>query len=252
MRGVPVACDVEPGADPRVVEGVDIVDEFFEGLEAAGLGNDATVKTDGHHLAFRADHVERVFQELEELRPGVETLGRHEPHVVVAQRVRNDQVRGLRRRRLGGLPWLWPPPVGQVVVVGVGVVEEAALFDDEVARSRVGLALVDAEGSLAVGLVDCDSFPDMFPFRGLVDVLIVDPPVAMRRDFPVIFSEHCFRRFWVQLQRSADREHRDGQSPRREQTMKSPEPRPRPVLVDRLHVHVPLPRVRRRPDDLAQ
>ncbi len=74
-------------------------------------------------------------------------------------------------------------PVGQVVSVGVAVVEEAALFDDQAARVRADPAGVPADRAAAGRALDRLDRPlDVRPLLGFGDVLVVDPAPAVAGD----------------------------------------------------------------------
>ena len=113
---------------------------YFRNLSSAanssGPANQPAVQPDRHHpRAFGIQDVEAVAQVIEELRAGTKTLWRGEAHVVRVQRVRHDE---LRLAMAGVVP-------GQVVVVVVGVVDEAAVLDHQAPRVRAGAAGVPAE-----------------------------------------------------------------------------------------------------------
>ena len=138
------------GGDPDPVVRLDVVEEARQRGDAPRPADEAAVQADRQHLRRRSaalgvQHVEGVAQVGEELVPAVEALGGREAHVVGVERVRDDEVR-LRRPTLH--------PVRQVVGVGVGVVEEAAVLDDESARVRAVAAGVPADRRRAGQLAD--------------------------------------------------------------------------------------------------
>ena len=89
----------------------------------------------GRVRPLRVERVEGVPQVREELVAAVEALVAPELHVVVVQGVGHDQVR----------PAALDDPVGQVVVVRVGVVEKAALLDHEAPGVRAQPPRVPAQ-----------------------------------------------------------------------------------------------------------
>ena len=89
-------------------------------------------------FAFGVQHVERIFQIGEELLAIVEALCLCEAHVIVVQRVGHDQL----------LLAAHVLPVGQVIGIGIGVVQEI-LLGDQLARVGAGTACVPADGLFA-------------------------------------------------------------------------------------------------------
>src|SRR5262249_61128094 len=112
--------------------------------------------------------------QVEEVGRASESLGEDVAAVVVDERVGHDEMP----------PSLHVDEIGQVVVVGVGVVDEAALLDDELARVDAGaVAAVPAERPLAARPLDRLDRPlDVLPVRVAVEepVLLPAPAVAAR------------------------------------------------------------------------
>ncbi len=94
----------------------------------------------GTLLALGIQDVERVAQVGEELLAGIEALRRREPHVVGVERVRNDEVRTGDAVRGGD-----HGPERQVVAVVIGIVQKAAVLDDEAPRVRAVATGVPAD-----------------------------------------------------------------------------------------------------------
>ena len=93
------------------------------------------MQADRHHLrraglALGIERVEAVLQVGEELVAGIEALRRGEAHVVGVERIGDGEERALRPGE----------PVGQVVGIDVGGVEEAALLRRELDRVDRGAA----------------------------------------------------------------------------------------------------------------
>ncbi|MNC17434.1 hypothetical protein D3C75_653140 [compost metagenome] len=137
------------------------------------------MQADRQHLrslgAFGVEHVERIFQVFEEVVALVETLDLGEAHVVGVQGVRDHQV------RLAGRVVRFP--VGQVVVVGVAVVEETTFFHHQATGVRARAAGVPAQRASACDFgKDADRFEHVLAFLGFVHVLVVDPAIAMAAD----------------------------------------------------------------------
>ncbi len=76
-------------------------------------------------------------------------------------------------------------PIGQVVGVAVGVVDEAAFLGDQPGGVGAGAALVPAQRPLAgQGLVDLDGLGDVLAFQRFGEMLVVDPAIAVAGDLP--------------------------------------------------------------------
>ena len=179
--------------------------------------------------------VEGIFEVIEKLLSRIEALRRGEAHVVRVQRVRHHQLR--RRQR--------PVPVGEVIRVGVRVVEEAALLGNQPVRVRTAAAEVPAQRSLARHLrMDLDCFREVRFLGCLVNRLVVDPAVTVTRNLPARFL-HCGQDLRVTLQRHCDAEYGNGKTAFPEQPVQSPETGTRSVFIERLHIHVTLARVGR-------
>ena len=94
---------------------LDVIEKFFERECATGATDQATVKTDIHHLwrafcPFAVEHVEIVFEIREEMLARVEALRRAEAHVVGIKRIGDDEMRAL---------WTFNP-IGKIIGIGVG------------------------------------------------------------------------------------------------------------------------------------
>jgi hypothetical protein len=145
---------------------LDVIEEPLERSEARPAQEPA-MHADRQHLrafgTFGVEHVEGISQIREELLAAVEALGRCEAHVVGVQRVGNDEVRmraAVRGRDVG--------PERQIVAVVVGVVQKAAMLDDETARVRAVATGVPAERRIAAQRREnCRRFGDVRAFGGL-------------------------------------------------------------------------------------
>lgn len=153
------------------------------------------MQVDGEYFwcccVFFVEYVEGVFQVLEELFVIVEVLYLGEVYVVGVQGIGNYQV-----WFFCGVGWVL---VGQVVVVGVGVIEEVVFFYYQVLGVWVGVfgvlvywVLVGEFGE------DVDGFEYVFVFLGFVYVLVVDLVVVVVVDF-VVVGDYCFDYFRVVL-----------------------------------------------------
>ena len=121
----------------------DVVQRPLEAGGARGLPDEPQVQAERHHLGLRpalaVEHVEAVLHEREVVGRGEEAAGA-ELRVVGRQAVRHHQVRAIVHAH----------PVGQLVVVGVRVVEEAAFLDEQAPGVHARpVAAVPAERPLA-------------------------------------------------------------------------------------------------------
>ena len=116
-----------------------MVDEAGQRVGAGGLAAEAGMEADRHHpvqaVALPAQEVDVGLGVLEEVLGAGVALGEDVAGVVHDQPVGHHQVG----------PAVDPGPVGQVVVVAVGVVEEAALLRDQLSGVDAHLAAVPAE-----------------------------------------------------------------------------------------------------------
>ncbi len=177
---------------------------------------------------------------------GVEALRAGEAHVVGVERVGHHQVRLALAH--GGFDL---GPEGQVVAVVVGVVDEAAVLDDEAARVGAVAAGVPAQRRAARQLAD-DLHADahVLALGGFVDVLVVDPAPAVAGDL-VAQVHKGLRHIRMALQRHRHAKDRQRQAALFELAQDAPDACARAVLIEALHAHVPR-RVGCRADDLGE
>ena len=194
------------------------------------------MQANGKHLrrlaAFGIQHVEGILEVLEEIVARVETLDLGEAHVVGVQGVRNHQV----RLAVGGVRF----PVGQVVVVGVAVIEKTAFFHDQPAGVGACAAGVPAQRAFAGDFgEDADRFEHVLAFLGLIHVLIVDPTITVTADF-VTGGDHGTDHVRVALGSHGHREDRQRNIEFLEQLEDPPDTGAAAILVERFHAHVAL------------
>ena len=144
MRRLPVAGDVDAAAQPHAALGLHVIEKPRQRRRPSRAADEPAVEADRHHLRrtgapLLVEQVEAVLEVGEELVARVEPLRGGKAHVVGIERVGHDQVRPARTL----------DPVGQIVGIGVGGVEEAALLHDDARRVRGAAALVEAERTLA-------------------------------------------------------------------------------------------------------
>jgi hypothetical protein len=112
---------------PDLLVALHIFHKLAQPLGTAGTADQAAMQADRHHLrlaglAFGIERIEGIFQILEELLAIGEAGGDGETHVVGVERVGNDEL------RLDGVAMtVMVEPVGQVVIIGIGDVGEAAI-----------------------------------------------------------------------------------------------------------------------------
>mmetsp|Transcript_2009 Transcript_2009/g.4637 ORF Transcript_2009/g.4637 Transcript_2009/m.4637 type:complete len:204 (-) Transcript_2009:370-981(-) len=188
-----------------------------------------------HHLRrATASFINQGAQTILEVRRELPAMGESiygESHVVLTQRVRNNQMWAIA---------MLCRPVGQVIIVGIAIVEKTALFDDKSAGIDIGLALIHPNWSATNQvLVNLNGTVNMLSLNISRYVLIIPPTVPVAGNLPASLHHGptCRR---VALQRHTDRVYSAGDLLAREQIMKTPKPRPRAVVIQRLHVRVAL------------
>jgi len=148
VNRAPVPRDIDPSAHPHIPARHDVVEKLFEPRGAAGMPGQPRMKADRHHLgcadAFATKQVQRVAEEGEEVaarRHGAANkLG-----VVVDATLGNDEVVATEDAH----------PIGQLVIIGVGVVEKAAILSQEPPRIHAWpIAAIPAERTFANGSGD--------------------------------------------------------------------------------------------------
>jgi len=211
-----------------------VFDKALERSQTRRTADQAAVQADRQHFrgfgAFGVEHVERILEVFEEIVALVEALHLGEAHVVSVQGVRDHQV------RLAGRVVRFP--VGQVVVVGVAVIEETAFFHHQLAGVGAGATGVPAQRTLAGDFgEDADRFEHVLAFLGFVHVLVVDPAVAVAADL-VAGIDHRADHIRVTLGGHGHGE--DGQRNVEflEQLQNPPDAGAAAILVKRFHAHV--------------
>ena len=197
MSRLPVSRDVRPRGNPDIVAREDVLEEAHESRGAPGLADDPAVQPDRQHpAALGSQLLQRVDQVLGEIPRGDEPVREQELEVVCVERVRDDEVRVPSDVH----------PVGELVRIRVGVVEKAALLDDETAGRFRPATRVPTDGSDAADAFDgLDRPAHVFALLVLRHVAVVDPAPAVTRNLPA-GVDHRTRRLGVALERLADRE----------------------------------------------
>jgi hypothetical protein len=152
-----MASDIDAARDPHLLVAEHIVEEALQRLEASRPANDARVKRNRHHLwregPLRIEAVECVLEILEELIARAEATSRRlELHIGGIRRVRHDEMRAS----------VVVGPIGQVVGIGIGIVEKSALLNTEPPRVLAAAPLIEAQWPFAQqAFMDCDRPADV-------------------------------------------------------------------------------------------
>src|SRR5215510_7342376 len=147
MIGDPVTSDVDAPGEPDALVAGDVVERALEAGGARRMPDQPQVQAERHHLGLRAaltvEDIEAVLDERVVVVRGEEAAAA-ELGVVGREAIRHDQVRAIVHAH----------PVGELVVVRVGVVEEAAFLDQQPTRVDAGaVAAVPAERPFAYRLL---------------------------------------------------------------------------------------------------
>mmetsp|Transcript_28757 Transcript_28757/g.77869 ORF Transcript_28757/g.77869 Transcript_28757/m.77869 type:complete len:295 (+) Transcript_28757:2428-3312(+) len=170
-------------------------------------------------------------QEIVGLRPSVR---RRIQHVVLDQRVRNDQVRF-------SVIAVFKSPVRKIIVVGVGIVQESSFLDGQSPRVDAGLSLIQSHRPLSEEcLVDLDRPFDVFPFDIFFHVLVVPPAVSVAGNFPLFLLLDGTNDLHVAFQSHAGSPNSNRNLSAGKQSMQSPESGPGTILVHTFDIQVAL------------
>src|SRR3990170_6653466 len=217
----PMTGDIDAPRDPHLLV-LHVLDEPLERRQAARPAGEAAVQADRHHaVLLRVQHVEAVLQIGEKVVARVEALRRGEAHVVGIERIRHHQL---------GLAVLRVVP-GDVVVVVVGVVDEAAFLHHQPPRVRAGAPGVPAERTLAgQPAMHLDRALHVLSLHVQRHVLVVDPAPAVARHL-VPGLEESLDRGRVALHCHRHAEHGERQLVALEELEQPPHADARAVLV---------------------
>src|SRR5713226_1050296 len=203
VRDDPVFGDVDAPREPHALVASDVVQRALEAGRPRGMPDEPQMQPERHHLGLRlalaVEHVEAVLHEREVV-VGGEQATAAELRIVGREAVRHDQVRVLVHAH----------PVRQLVVVGIRVVEEAALFDEEAPRVHAGpVPAIPAHRPRADGLLHgLDGHLDVLALFVFGELVVLDPPPAVRTDVEPGFADGGgHRRVPLERQRAAE----DGQ-----------------------------------------
>src|SRR5215469_3218062 len=174
------------------------------------------VQSDRHHArAVRAlfmEKIEAVAQKGEEILARAEHAAA-EFRIVGSQRIGDDEMRALAD----------PHPIRQFVIVGVAVVEEAAVLDQQPARVfRWGVAAIPAQWGFGGGLADqLGGCGDLLALLRFAEARMVGPAIAVAADVPVAGGDCCSGRR-VGLEGAGAAEDRYGHTKAGEDPMQAP------------------------------
>src|SRR5580692_2438200 len=177
--GHPVAGDVLAAAYPHLGVPADVLDEADQRLRPAGMPRQPHMQPHRHHArALRTlfvEDIEAVAQKGEEILAGTENAAA-EFRIVGRQRIRHNEV----------WPVTHPHPIGQLVVVGIAVIEEPAMLDQEAAGifGRCVAAIPAGRGFASRPADQIDGLRNLPSFLGLREAWVVDPAIAVAADVP--------------------------------------------------------------------
>src|SRR5579884_1481633 len=227
----PPAGDIDATGEPHPALGQGVLDEFAERRGPAGVTGQAWVQPDRHHLRVASFALPPVLVEatptaVVEVRRAAVALGQRETYVVVRERAIGDHEVSLARH---------VREVREIVVVGVRVVQEAALLDQQLAGVHArSVAAVPAQWPLAAGLLDGFDRPSDVPaFLLPVEQPVLDPAPAMRAGLVPALPDPG-RHLRVAFEGDGSREERGLQAVLVEEVEETEDAGSAPVLVDRL------------------
>ena len=247
MVAHPVTGDVEPRRHPHVAVTPHVVEEPLQRRRPPRPAGQAAVQPDRQHApaplrTLAVEDIKAVLEVLEEMLARVEALRGGEAHVVDVEGVGHDQLLAAADKL----------PVGQLVRIGVGKIQEPAFGRPDRERVGRGTSLVEPERPGAGDRrVKSDRLVDVGSLLLERVVPVVDPTQAVAGDLPARLV-HGRDRLGVSSHRVGDAVDRHRQGPGREHPPQAPEAHPGAVFVDRLHVDVPLARPGLGAHDLRQ
>src|SRR6266568_658062 len=232
----PEARDVDPAHEARVVACEHILDKALQRVRPVRLTGPARVDADCHQpravsLPSLADEkVEAEPEVLEEVARRAVRGGNEVPVVVEHLRVGDDQ----ERRPFHVCE------VGQLVVAGVRVVQEAALFDEQLARiharKRADVPTADPLARRTLDRLDRELHPG--PLFLPVELPVVGPAMAVAKDL-VLPRTQPLAQLRIAFQRDGARADADENGVLIEQAREPPHPDPAAELEVRLGAEVP-------------
>ena len=163
---------------------------------------------------------------------GVEALHLGKAHVIGIQGIGDHQM-----RFAGGIVGF---PVGQVVVIGIAVVQKAAFFHHQAPGIGTGAAGVPTQRAFAADFgEDADGFEHVFTLLRFIHVLVVDPAITVAADL-VPGLDHGADHIRMALGGHCHGKHRERNIELAKQLEDAPHACTAAVLIQRLHAHVAL------------
>ena len=153
---VPVFRDFISPAYPYVIpQTLGIVKKVVQPLGSSRLSHQSTVQANTHHLgtappSFFNEVVQRVYQVLGEVIGIRKAVRNSNFHIVLAQRVRDDQM------------WssILGSPVWKIVGVGIGIIQEPTLLHHQPTSMSIGFPLINPNSQRVGRLIcPCESEP---------------------------------------------------------------------------------------------
>ena len=140
---VPVARDIDSPTDPDIVMLLNMIEKALQGRETARPSRNAAVQPYRHHLwrvgPLGVKRIEGVPQIPVELITAREAGDPGKAHVVVIQRIGDDEMR----------PAMIMCPIGEIIGIAVGIIEEAPFGNDQGAGLRTDTPCIPTQRPLA-------------------------------------------------------------------------------------------------------
>ena len=180
MVAHPVTGDVEPRRHPHVAVTPHVVEEPLQRRRPPRPAGQAAVQPDRQHApaplrTLAVEDIKAVLEVLEEMLARVEALRGGEAHVVDVEGVGHDQLLAAANKL----------PVGQLVRIGVGKIQEPAFGRPDRERVGRGTSLVEPERPGAGDRrVKSDRLVDVGSLLLERVVPVVDPTQAVAGDLP--------------------------------------------------------------------
>src|SRR5579872_5034429 len=240
---VPMLGDRRAAAQPHTLVTLHVLEQAGERADSPGPADDPPVQAHGHHArpalqARTIEPVEGVAAVGEELLAGAEIAAALQAAVIVVEAMGDDEV-----PLAGDLH-----PVGQVVVVGITVIKEAAGLDEQTPGVGTRTTGVPPDGRAAdQARDDFDIAPYLCALDVLRNELIVDPALSMAGDLEAARGE-LRGGLRITLERHAHRVNGGGCAGALQDPQDLPEPDAAAIFEEGLDVHVAHARQRIRPD----
>src|SRR5258706_4707974 len=226
--------NVDPAHERDVTEPLGVIYKSRQGIRAGRIARDPRMQSDRHHPAeivtIVAKPVEGGFCRFQEMLRAAIACPQDIARIVDHERIRHDQMSSAMH--FG--------PVRQIIIVGVGIVEEATLLDDELPGVDAHFSAVPAEWSCTRGLLDGnDGALDRLALFVPGHFIVVAPAITVAGHFIAAALDllgHCR----VAFERHGRTEERNRYAGCIEDPEHAPDPRARAILVHGLDREVSL------------